>query len=182
MIALDHPWLADGQRVVFRTVLEAWARPGCVVNLGPWTGGSSTALTVLAALCDAGTTFCDVHLLLSKGERGRLGALPGSSAEAAFVLADATKDPGELTLARGTLLAPEKGATLILANVAIGSGRELSLSGPGIDGSVNLRLGGIHSNWWIARERWGGFPMGVDVVLCSGSRAVCLPRHTRIGV
>lgn len=176
MIALDHPWVAVGQRRVFRVLLDAWARPGTVADLGEWSGGARARLAVLAGLCDAATTLHDTHGMLSDGDRSRLGARTAGVDIATFVLADGTRDPARLTPARGTLLAPERGATVVLDCQAVGEGPALRLTGPGIDGVGELRVLGIDPHWWIARSAWCAFPLGVDLILCDARRIACIPR------
>jgi len=176
MIALDHPWLAVGQRLAFRALLEAWAKPGTVTDLGGWSGGARAHLAILAGLCDAATTLHDAHGLLSDGDRSRLGARAAAGDDAAFVLADGTRDPARLVPSRGTLLAPERGATLVLDCAAVGEGPAQRLTGPGIESVAELRVLGIDPRWWSARPTWCAFPLGVDLILCDARRIACIPR------
>lgn len=180
MIDLDHPWTSPGQRQAFRLLLETWSRPGTVADLGDWCGAARARTAVLAALADAATTLHDAHGLLAPGDLGRIGAAAVAAGEAAFVLADAARDPADLAPARGSLLQPERGATILLDCQAVGEGPALRLSGPGIDGSAELRLLGVHPAWWAARRRWCAFPVGVDLVLCDARRVACIPRSTTL--
>ncbi len=182
MIALDHPWTEAGQRHAFRAILDAWARPGTVADLGAWSGGARARLAALAGLCDAATTLHDAHGLLSDGDRSRLGARPADATTAAFVLADATRAPEALVPALGSLLAPELGATVVLDCPAVGEGAALRLSGPGIDETAELRVLGVDPRWWQARSGWCAFPLGVDLVLCDARRIACIPRSTVVEV
>ncbi len=176
MIELDHPWTADGQRLAFRSVMEAWSRPGTIVDLSAWSGTGRARLAVLAGLCDAATTLHDAHGLLSEGDRSRLGAPSAGAAAAAFVLADGTRPPAGITPSRGTLMATELGATLLLDCQAVGEGPALRLAGPGIDGRGELRVLGIDPAWWTARAVWCAFPLGIDLILCDARRIACIPR------
>lgn len=180
MIVLDHPWTADGQRLTFRAVLEAWSRPGTVADLAAWSGGSRARTVVLAGLCDAATTLHDAHGLLDDGDRSRLGARAAAAGSAAFILADGTRPPGDLAPACGSLLAPEQGATLVLDCQAVGEGPALRLSGPGIDGSAELRVLGLDPQWWTERAAWCAFPLGVDLILCDARRIACIPRTAAV--
>ena len=185
MIALAKPWNPVEQRRAFRALLEAWARPGTMAELAAWSAPDGAGLCVLASLCDQGTSLCDLHGLLAVGDRSRLGVAmrdPAHAAEAAFILADGGRDPDSLTPQRGTLLAPELGATVVLTGAHFHSGgKELTLQGPGIATTSSISIGGLHPGWLEARSRWCDFPLGVDLVLCSGSAVLCLPRHVRIG-
>ncbi len=180
MIVLDHPWTADGQRLAFRAVLETWSRPGAVTDLAAWSGGSRAYTVVLAGLCDAATTLHDAHGLLGDGDRSRLGARAAGAGSAAFVVADGTRPPDGLVPACGSLLAPEQGATLVLDCQAVGEGPALRLSGPGIDGSAELRVLGLDPGWWTARAAWCAFPLGVDLILCDARRIACIPRTVAV--
>ena len=180
MIDLDHPWTAEGQRLTFRTVFEAWSRPGTVCDVAAWCGGSRARTAILAGLCDAATTLHDVHGLLDDGDRSRLGARQAPAATAAFVLADGTRAPDGLAPACGSLLAPEQGATLVLDCQAVGEGPALRLAGPGIDGSAELRVLGLDPRWWAARSAWCAFPVGVDLILCDARRIACIPRAVAV--
>jgi len=176
MIALDHPWLATGQRQAFRLLLEAWARPGTIADLGPWCGGGRARLAVLAALCDAASSLHDAHGQLTDGDRSRLGAVSADVGSAAFVLADAARGCEGVTPARGTLLTPERGATLLLDCQSVGEGPAQVLSGPGIDGRIDLHLLGVHPGWWTARAGWCAHPLGIDLIFCDARRIACIPR------
>jgi alpha-D-ribose 1-methylphosphonate 5-triphosphate synthase subunit PhnH len=180
MLGLDTPWTSDGQRQVFRLLLEAWARPGTIADLGPWCGNGRARLAVLAALSDAATTLADPHGLLADGDRSRLGSIPAEIGEAAFVIAEAVRPPGDLAPARGTLLNPERGATLVLDCQAVGEGSAIRLTGPGIDGSHELHLLGIDPAWWTARRSWCASPLGVELVLCDARRIACIPRSSHL--
>ncbi len=180
MIDLDHPWTADGQRLAFRAVLEAWSRPGTVADVAAWCGGSRARTAVLAGLCDAATTLHDAHGLLGDGDRSRLGARSVVADSAAFILADGTRPPDGLAPACGSLLAPEQGATLVLDCQAVGEGPALRLRGPGIESSAELRVLGIDPRWWTARAAWCAFPLGVDLILCDARRIACIPRTVAV--
>lgn len=182
MIGLDHPWTTAGQRLAFRSIFEAWSRPGTVVDLAAWSGGGRACLTVLAGLCDAATTLHDAHGLCAEGDRSRLGAPAAGPGAAAFVLADGRRQPDGLAPSRGTLLAPEQGATLVLDCQAVGEGPAVRLSGPGVDGLRELRLLGLDPRWWTTRAAWCAFPLGVDLILCDARRVACIPRSTAVEI
>ena len=182
MIALDHPWTEDGQRHAFRAILDAWARPGTIVSLAAWSNGARARLAVLATLCDAATSLHDLHGLLDAGDRSRLGAATAAAGNAAFVLAEAARAPGDFAPRLGGLLDPELGATLVLDCQAVGEGPALRLRGPGIDGTSELHVLGVDPGWWRARAAWCASPTGVDLVICDGQRVACIPRSTQVEV
>ncbi|MCS6969583.1 MAG: phosphonate C-P lyase system protein PhnH [Planctomycetota bacterium] len=180
MIAIDHPWRSDGQRQVFRRLLAAWAEPGSVADIAPWCGGAHASLAVLACLCDAATSFCDADQLLSPTDRSRLAARPAPAGEAAFILADAARPPAWVP-ERGSLLAPERGATIVLRCQSLGEGAVVALRGPGIAERAALAVSGLHPAWWTARACWCAYPLGVDFVFCDATRLACVPRTTTVG-
>jgi alpha-D-ribose 1-methylphosphonate 5-triphosphate synthase subunit PhnH len=180
MLGLQAPWTSDGQRQVFRLLLEAWARPGTIADLGPWCGAGRARLAVLAALADAATTLAYPHGVLADGDRSRLGAATAEPSVATFVVADAVRPPGAIAPSRGTLLSPERGATLVLDCQAVGEGTLVRLAGPGIDGAQELHLLGVDPAWWMARRTWCINPLGVDLVLCDARRIACIPRSSHL--
>ena len=185
MITLAKPWIPLEQGLAFRALMDAWARPGTIAELASWSAPGGAGLCVLATLCDQGTSLCDLHGQLAAGDSSRLGVTlrdPANAAEASFILADGTQDPGAVAPQRGTLLAPELGATVVLTGANFtADGTGLVLQGPGIATTCRISVGGLHPGWLEARSQWCDFPLGVDLVLCSGSSILCLPRHVRIG-
>ena len=81
----------------------------------------------------------------------------------------------------GTYADPDGGATLVLGCV-LGSGPTLTLSGPGISGSAQLRVGGLPEQLWSLRAAAGPFPLGWDLLLVDGDQVVGLPRSTAVEV
>lgn len=183
----------DGQ-AVFRQVLEATARPGCVRRLvapplavPPPRLRSACAL--LLALLDGevglhvlGPGAADVaaYLCLNTGAR------PAPLEEADFVLLTTGDSGGRVRrLKRGSLEAPHDGATVVYAPDTLeappGPGTvRLSLSGPGIAGSARLAVGGIALGEYAALQALVDFPLGVDVWLAAadGTLAV-IPRSSQ---
>lgn len=173
------------QQRVFRLLLDAMARPGTLADLAPWTDGAPAHAAALAALCDGEVSIADPDGLLSDDDWRFLDCPEGNTASARFVLARGDAAPGgRFAPARGTLTAPETGATLLLAVSGLGSsGLKVRLAGPGIAGECEARLGDLHSGWLTRREDWVSFfPLGVDVVLCDGPRLLALPRTTRVAL
>lgn len=81
----------------------------------------------------------------------------------------------------GTDDAPEDGATVILQVAALGRGRALRLSGPGLAVPAVLRVNGLAAGFvaeWAANH--AGFPRGVDLILCAGRHLAALPRSVRV--
>jgi alpha-D-ribose 1-methylphosphonate 5-triphosphate synthase subunit PhnH len=166
------------QQRVFRRLLDCYARPGRLAALpgagpGAWLG-------VLATLLDGETGLADPHRLIAAADWPRLQARPETAEHAAFVAADGARAP-DFSPSLGSLESPERGATLVLTVAALGAGRRLRLSGPGIDGHATLAVAGLHPGWIEARAGWvAAFPLGVDMVLCDDTQFAALPRTAQI--
>jgi alpha-D-ribose 1-methylphosphonate 5-triphosphate synthase subunit PhnH len=174
----------------FRAVLNAMSRPGRIVELGvPATapaGLSRAAASVAATLADL-----DTPMWLGAGLDGRgiaafvtsqcdapLASQPGGAAFALVQVADL------LPLDRfglGDEAYPDRSTTVIVEVAALGEGPALTLTGPGIQGSHSLAVGGLPGGFVAAwRSQRAAFPLGVDLVLCAGDRIAALPRSVDI--
>lgn len=172
------PWRPTTQQRIFRRLLDCFAHPGRIGSCVD--AGREAPLAVLAALTDGATTLADPHGRLSPADWPLLEARPEAAERAAFVLADGGRGP-DFAPCLGTLAAPEAGATLVLALAALGRGPRLRLAGPGIAAESMLAVDGLDPGWLSARAQWvAQFPLGVDLILCDGTRFAALPRSTRI--
>lgn len=171
-------WQPAVQQQAFRALLDAFAFPGRVVQVG--TVHAQSLSLVLATLIDAATTLADPCGLVDGDDRRRLGTRTTAPEEAQFVVVPGTQPPG-WSPRLGTLENPEQGATVIVAVEALDAGTAWTLSGPGINGQAQLRVSGLDPLWWSLRTDWNAsFPMGVDLLLVSRQHVVALPRTTRI--
>ncbi len=169
-------WQPTTQQRVFRQLLTCFAHPGHIAVLDD----GDARMQVLATLLDGETTLADPHGLIATADWARLEARRAAPDRAAFVVADGAHAP-EFAPQLGSLESPERGATLILAVAALGEGSVLRLSGPGIEDRAELAVRGWHRHWIRARADWvASFPLGVDIILCDGTRCAALPRTTRI--
>jgi len=178
--------VGDAQ-AVFRAVLDALARPGRIVavpaSFTPPAGVSPAAAAALLALADTDTPLW-LHPELAQAAgffRFHCGApVAADGAAAVFALA-----PGAgMRLAGfgvGTPDYPDRSATVLLQVEALGGGPPWRLSGPGIDGTAELRVRGLPGDFptqWTANRAL--FPCGVDVLLAAGERLAGLPRTVAI--
>jgi len=171
------------QQRIFRKLLDAMSRPGTIVTVSPWAEPSSAHMAVLATLADAEVTLADADGLIDEAAWRFLDCRRGDVASARFVLAAGSHAPAaDFTPQLGTLTSPELGATLVLTVAGLGqSGSLCRLSGPGIAGHIEARLGTLHKAWIERRGAWNRFfPMGVDMVLADQNRVLALPRTTRL--
>lgn len=184
-----------GAQQVFRSVLEAMARPGRVQALDATAlagmddaGLGRARCAVLLALLDAETRVWLHPGLAQAGARAHLqfhtGVRIAPDAEgAAFVVADAGAVDAAWweRLPRGSDAAPQDGATLVVEVPALERGPALALRGPGIERVQRLQVDGLRAGFWQARvalER--EFPLGVELILTCGDRLAALPRSTRV--
>ena len=169
--------LALESQAVFRGALEALSRPGKIVECRR----AATALAL--ALLDQ-----DTRLWASPKARRETAtlrfhtgcALVAEAAAADFLLvAEAAELPDLESLARGSDEAPHRSATVILRVASLAADGGWKLSGPGIHGTAQLRVGGLGTPFVEQWARNGKrFPRGVDLFLCAGDRLCGLPRTT----
>jgi alpha-D-ribose 1-methylphosphonate 5-triphosphate synthase subunit PhnH len=179
-------------QTVFRAVMDAMARPGCVRPVPVFAAPPAPLLPVAAAvtlaLCDHDTPlWLDASLQASTAVKSWLGFHSGAPLartpdEAHFVVVAA---PGELisldNFSQGTQEYPDRSATLILQVESLSIGSPLLLEGPGIEKTANLAPSPLPRHfveqWKQNNQR---FPRGVDVILAAPEGVACLPRTTRI--
>jgi alpha-D-ribose 1-methylphosphonate 5-triphosphate synthase subunit PhnH len=165
-------------RETFLALMWSLSYPGRVHNLPaqvpPFAAISETLL-------DLETSFFTNEPSLRE-TLARHGARALDAASAAYhfypVLTDADRDALQQA-SIGTLLYPDRAATLIIG-CWLEQGETCTVTGPGIDGSISMRIGGIPSAFWTIREQRRRYPLGWDVLFVQGSRVIGLPRSTTI--
>ena len=180
----------------FRAVMDALARPGLVRPLAPFLApflAPPAPLTpelaaVALALTDADTpVWLDPALAeaadVSAYLRFHTGApLTDDPARAAFALVrESRRCPPLGRFALGTPAYPDTSTTLVLALDTITDGQGLSLSGPGVRGTVRVAPGPLPDGFaaQLAENR-ADFPLGVDLILTAPGRVAGLPRSTTV--
>lgn len=170
-------------QAVFRSVMDAMARPGRVHEVaGPDVPPLARATAaVLLTLVDgetplwldlgAGATWDWIafHCGARRAEAG--------TAQFAVVLGSAALEG----FSAGSDEEPEGSATVIFQVEALGVGDEVRLSGPGLAGEEILAVTGLpegFAKFWQGNRRL--FPRGIDVILCAGDRLAALPRTVEI--
>lgn len=175
-----------GSQQVFRTALQALARPGQIQTLDRLPeppaplGGGAAALAL--ALFDLETPVA-----LSEDLRGatfdylafHTGApLATTVGAASFVLVgNGNHLPDLSAIDLGDAEYPERAATLIIQVEHLAAGPGQRLRGPGISGHIDVRVDGLADAFWDAlklnRKR---FPLGFDTFLVAGRSVLGLPR------
>jgi alpha-D-ribose 1-methylphosphonate 5-triphosphate synthase subunit PhnH len=174
---------------IFRALMQAFAEPGTIADFSPLVAPPGAiepaAASILAALADA-----DTPIWLEEPDAAAAGWLQFQTgapitddrAAASFaVLSRASEVSRWAELPAGTPDYPDRSATVILPVEALHDGPPLTLSGPGIETTRVLAATGLPDGFTEAlaanRRR---FPLGFDLVLVAGTRALALTRTTRI--
>jgi len=184
----DDPVTAAQQ--TFRAALDAMARPGTLGTADACSGvpdGLSPAMArLLLTLADADTP---VWLPAGVPESARAFLrfhcgcpLVATPADAAFVVVPAGfAAPALAECAQGDPAFPDRSATLLLELPALDGGHALLLRGPGIESTQVLAPAGLPGDFVMQwRANHARFPLGVDLLLTSGSVFCALPRTTRV--
>jgi alpha-D-ribose 1-methylphosphonate 5-triphosphate synthase subunit PhnH len=183
-------------QAVFRTLLDALARPGTIGVIGdvlpePHKRHSAhaepAAFAALLTLCDYATPvwLAQADTALASALRFHTGApLVDTPANAAFAyLHDAEALPPLESFAPGSAESPEQSATLLIRVDALTGGAPVVLSGPGILDIATISPAGLPARFWRERAMLAPlFPAGVDCYLVCGTRLIGLPRTTEAKV
>jgi alpha-D-ribose 1-methylphosphonate 5-triphosphate synthase subunit PhnH len=188
-MSIDLPGFTDPvleSQACFRAVLDAMARPGTLHQAGagltPPAPLAHATAAVLLTLVDgeSATWLAPAFAPVRDWVAFHCGTLPTGEAHAAsFVLTDTL--PDFATLEAGSDESPDASATVILQVAALGTGRRLLLSGPGLRVPGELHVDGLPADFprlWAANHTL--FPRGVDLILCSGTTLAALPRSVRV--
>jgi alpha-D-ribose 1-methylphosphonate 5-triphosphate synthase subunit PhnH len=176
---------------VFKLMMDAMARPGTIQTVAPDAEPPAplgiAAGAIALTLCDHDTPVWLSSGLAKSAIPQWLGFHTGASvtaekAEARFAFVEAGAPLSSFGLfAFGTQEYPDRSTTLVIELPDLEGGRRLALMGPGIK-TVNdiapLGLPDAFLHLWT--ENRALFPRGIDIVLTSGSRFLCLPRTTKI--
>jgi alpha-D-ribose 1-methylphosphonate 5-triphosphate synthase subunit PhnH len=186
----SDPVLAS--QAVFRTVMEAIARPGSIaeidVAITPPAPLGIAAAALALALLDFETPFWldptlapapDVDGWL-KFHAGAPRAADPASAAFAFVAKPATL-PGFDAFDLGSIEYPDRSTTLVLEVETLNDGDAFHLSGPGIKETRTFAAAPLPADFVdrMAANR-ALFPRGVDIVLTCGRSLAALPRSVQL--
>jgi alpha-D-ribose 1-methylphosphonate 5-triphosphate synthase subunit PhnH len=181
-----------GPQIVFRTVLDALARPGRPVAIEP--GGAegpailpAGVLAILLTLCDYETPVWMDASLHDGGLKAWLsfhcGApLAREPEDAAFaLLCNSAGSQSLASFAQGDDRYPDRSATVVVLCDSFTGGTSWALSGPGIKHQENVAPLGLPPDFLAqAQANHAKFPRGVDLLLVSPEGLIGLPRSTRL--
>jgi alpha-D-ribose 1-methylphosphonate 5-triphosphate synthase subunit PhnH len=188
------PAFADPPRAtqsVFRSVMEAMARPGkpralASLPVPPAPLGPAAGALALTLLDYETPLWLDPPLAAASEAREWLrfhtGApLTADGAKAAFAfIADPARCPAFAEFSAGSLEYPDRSTTLVLQVDGFDRGEPLVLAGPGIAGTRRFRTAPLPPDFsarLIANHAL--FPRGVDLILASPHAVAALPRSLR---
>jgi alpha-D-ribose 1-methylphosphonate 5-triphosphate synthase subunit PhnH len=189
LAGLTDPTL-DSQRI-FRSLLEAMAHPGRIVDVAVELQAPSPLHPAAAAACLTMLDF-DTPLWLDEAAarpdavewlRFHSGAPIVSRPQAArfALIADPQGMPSPDTFDSGTAEYPERSATLIVQVQSLLGGTGRRLRGPGIADEARLEVAGLPDAFWTwMAANHALFPCGIDVVLSAGRVIAALPRTTEV--
>lgn len=162
----------------FEALMWALARPGTVQDL-PSADVANIAEALLDREC---RVFCDDPALADKIESLGAALMPAGLADHCFMSIANTGGLEQLAqVPVGSDLYPDAGAT-VLSHARFGTGQRLRLTGPGIESSTEILIGGLADGIWSLRAARCRYPAGFDLFLICGARVIGLPRSTRIEV
>lgn len=158
----------------YEALMWALARPGDVRTL-PEPG----LLPVALALVDIETSvFADDPAFAPVP--ARTGARPAGAEAADYLFLTGDPLAGVEVAKTGSPLNPETGATVVI-RAALSGGPRLRLTGPGIDGAVEIAPS-MPPAFWTVRNRRIVYPLGFDLFFIAGDRVIGLPRSTKAEV
>jgi alpha-D-ribose 1-methylphosphonate 5-triphosphate synthase subunit PhnH len=174
----------------YRLILHAMAFPGRIMTGSYGLGNEIMMDQATAAVC---LTLLDreTPLWLQDGYAPSLGAwlrffcgceLVDDPSQATFALIlEPRRMPSLNQFSNGTPMHPERSATLILQMEALDDSSGVSLTGPGIQSTIDLFVATLPNCFWEQRrEVCDDFPQGLDMVFTCGRRLAALPRTTMI--
>lgn len=185
-------------QAVFRTLLNALARPGTIESIDTRLPAADAAddgtpragLAAFAALLSLADYATPIWLAqpdaaLAAALRFHADApLAAAPRDAAFAYVhDAAALPPLDAFACGTAESPEQSATVFVRVDSLTGGAPLTLSGPGIETTQSFAPAGLTARFWQERAALAPlFPCGIDFYFVCGAQLVGLPRTTCVEV
>ena len=182
----------QSSQAVFRSVMNALARPGSVHTIAEAVKAPSlmmpaTAAVALALFDHDTPIWLDQDFAreadMASWLRFQTGApLTADASQASFALiAKGSALPAFETFALGSPEYPDRSTTLVVQAETLTEGHGLTLSGPGIQGTSILQADPLPHDFAARMQANRAlFPLGVDLLLVSGNDLVALPRSTLV--
>ncbi len=174
-----HPKPSDFEtrcNATYTALMWAMSRPGLPRDM-PQSGQAPIIETLIDREC---SVYCETPELTNIARR--TGAALIDACQADHLFFERLENAALLRGVRsGSDLHPEDGATLVLG-ADFGQGQNLRLSGPGVDGAVDVVIGGVPTDLWAIRDQTMRYPMGFDIFLVDGAQIIGLPRSVNVEV
>lgn len=161
----------------FEALMWALSRPGDIRDM-PEAGFSAVVETLVDLECIVFSDEPDLRAQIAA--TGALQAEDVSEADHVFLSSLEGAEARLVALRCGSALYPDDGATLVAA-VRHGVGQRVRLSGPGVDGVLDVTLG-IAPGFWAMRAMLCAYPEGFDMLLVDGRSVIGIPRSTLVEV
>ncbi len=162
----------------YEALMWALARPGTVQKL-PSPAMAAIADSLVDRECGVFAPDDELWAAIAATGAGRVDA---GRADHAFLRLDTPDGIAALAeLPVGSALYPDDGAT-VFAHARLGEGRRVRLSGPGIESTTEILVGGLPDEVWAIRASRCLYPTGFELFLIDGDRVLGLPRSTTIEV
>lgn len=179
---------------VFRTILDALARPGRIASMpcDPLTtpdGLNPAAASICLCLLDPSTCLwldsgvgnSEIQAFLKFHSGCSIVSDPQAASFA--ILSDIARISDVHTFNQGTPEYPDRSTTVIVQVDDLAEGTGTTLTGPGIERERRLDVAGFTDEGWrtLAMNN-AQYPLGVDILFAADTRLAGLPRSVRIGV
>jgi alpha-D-ribose 1-methylphosphonate 5-triphosphate synthase subunit PhnH len=172
-----HPTPTDFEartNATYGALMWALSRPGLARDL-PAPGQAGLIETLIDREC---AVYCEDADMAEIAARTGAEMVAPEKADHLFLI----QPPAQLIrLRQGSDMYPEEGATLVIP-ATFGAGDRLRLTGPGVDGEVEMILAGIPQSFWAERLSVMRYPMGFEVFLLDGATVIGIPRTTVVEV
>ncbi len=186
---MQHPLPSDFEartNATYEALMWALSRPGLPRSLPIATeqiGQAYYQTSIIETLIDREcAVFSDDESLAQAASRAGAQIVPPEQADHLFL----TRIPAPsllMRLSQGSDLYPDDGATLVMPSTfADETGTSLKLTGPGVNGAVQITVAGVPDDLWETRAQIMRYPMGFEIFLIDGDQVIGLPRSTVIEV
>jgi alpha-D-ribose 1-methylphosphonate 5-triphosphate synthase subunit PhnH len=178
-----------GAQAGFRTLLGALSEPGTthalVAQIGPPPTLHAATAICLLTLADQDTKLWLSPRLASEAAtylRFHCGApLTSVAMDANFAVLTVADHIDLSTFNVGDDRYPDRSTTVIIQCAALRGGTLVSLTGPGVREALSIAPAGLSGDFWQqAADNHARYPLGIDLLLVSGSEVIALPRSTSI--
>ena len=172
----------EASRKPFLALLQATSLPGSIHQLSQ-ASYPENFIAIAEALIDLETTFFSPDPEISQALE-RTGARAVDVSEAEYQLWPTLRqDDLEVikTASVGTMVYPDSSASLYLG-CQLEQGLPLLLTGPGIDGEIEIQVAGVPESFWIVRNELTSYPLGWDVFLVHDGQVLAIPRSTEVNI